>query len=177
MYDMHKLLTMAATAALLMACAPVAPAQYHSPHESTSIEVGGHKVTITYGRPSLHGRKMIGEHEPYGKVWRTGADQCTTIETGAALDINGLKVPKGKYGLFTIPDRDSWTLIISKNADQWGAFSYKESEDLGRTKLQVAKLGSPVEEFTISMTPAAGGFTLKLSWQDVEATVPVKAAP
>lgn len=175
---MHRLLTIAATGALLLACAHLAPAQYHSPHESTSIEVGGHKVTITYGRPSLHGRKMIGEHEPYGKVWRTGADQCTTIETDADLDINGLKVPKGKYGLFTIPDPDSWTLIISKNANQWGAFSYKESEDLGRTKMRVSKLGSAVEEFTISMTPAGGdAFTLKLSWQDVEVSVPVKVAP
>ncbi len=176
---MHKLLMIAATGALILTCAHLAPAQpYHSPHESTSIEVGGHKVTITYGRPSLHGRKMIGEHEPYGTVWRTGADQCTTIETDVDLDINGLRVPKGKYGLFTIPDPDSWTLIISKNANQWGAFSYKEAEDLGRTKMQVSKLGSPVEEFTISMTPAGGNaFTLKLSWQDVEVRVPVKVAP
>jgi len=178
MYDMPKLLSIAATSALILGCAQLAPAQYHSPHESTSIEVGGHKVTITYGRPSLHGRKMIGEHEPYGKVWRTGADQCTTIETNADLDINGLTVPKGTYGLFTIPEPDSWTLILSKNAKQWGAFSYKESEDLGRTKMKVSKLSSPVEEFTISMTPAgSNAFALKLSWQDVEASVPVNVAP
>lgn len=178
MYHMPKLLTIAATGALILGWANVAPAQYKSPHESTSIEIAGHKITITYGRPSLHGRKMIGEHEPWGKVWRTGADQCTTIETSADLDINGLKVPKGTYGLFTIPEPESWTLIISKNAKQWGAFSYKESEDLGRTKMQVAKLSSPVEEFTISMTQAgANAFTLKLTWQDVEVSVPVKVAP
>ena len=175
---MPKLLTIVTAGALVLAYTNLAPAQYHSPHESTSIEVAGHKVTITYGRPSLHGRKMIGEHEPYGKVWRTGADQCTTIETDTDLDINGLKVPKGKYGLFTIPEPDSWTLILSKNANQWGAFSYKESEDLGRTKMQVGKLGLPVEEFTISMKPAgSNAFTLKLSWQDVEASVPVKVTP
>jgi hypothetical protein len=173
---MHKLIEIAATSALLFGLATLAPAQYKSPHESTSVDVGGHKITITYGRPSLHGRKMIGEHEPYGKVWRTGADEATTIETDADLDINGLKVPKGKYGLFTIPQPDSWMLIISKNAKQWGAFSYKESEDVGRTKLHVTKLNSPVEEFTISMTPAGDGFTLKLAWQDVEASVPVKVA-
>ena len=173
---MLKPIVIAATSALLFGLATLAPAQYKSPHESTSVEVGGHKVTITYGRPSLHGRKMIGEHEPYGKVWRTGADECTTIETDAELDINGLKVPKGKYGLFTIPQPDSWTLIISKNAKQWGAFSYKESEDVGRSKMTVSKLSSPVEEFTISMTPAGDGFTLKLTWQDVEASVPVKVA-
>jgi hypothetical protein len=173
---MSKFTEIVATGVLLFGLAVIAPAQFKSPHESASVDVGGHKVTITYGRPSLHGRKMIGEHEPYGKVWRTGADECTTIETDADLDINGLKVPKGTYGLFTIPGPDSWTLIISKNAKQWGAFSYKESEDVGRTKMQISKLGSPVEEFTISMTPAGGGFTLKLAWQDVEASVPVKIA-
>ena len=175
---MSKITTLTAISGLFFGLVTVTPAQYKSPHESTSIDVGGHKVTITYGRPSLHGRKMIGEHEPYGKVWRTGADQCTTIETDADLDINGLKVPKGTYGLFTIPEPDAWTLILSKNAKQWGAFSYKESEDLGRSKMHVAKLSSPVEEFTISMAPSGGnGFTLKLSWQDVEASVPVKVGP
>ena len=162
--------------ALFFGLVTIAAAQYKSPHESTSVDVGGHKITITYGRPSLHGRKMIGEHEPYGKVWRTGADECSTIQTDADLDINGLKVPKGTYGLFTIPEADSWTLIISKNAKQWGAFSYKESEDVGRTKMHVSKANSPVEEFTISMTPAGDGFTLKLAWENVEASVPVKVA-
>ncbi len=175
MDHMPKLMTIAATGVLIFGLANVAPAQYKSPHESTSVEAGGHKITITYGRPSLHGRKMIGEHEPYGKVWRTGADQCSTIETDADLDINGLKVPKGTYGLFTIPEADSWTLIISKNAKQWGAFTYKESEDVGRTKMHVTKLSSPLEEFTISMTPSGSdAFTLKLAWQDVEASLPVK---
>jgi hypothetical protein len=175
---MLKLIEIAATSALLFGFATLAPAQYKSPHESTSVDVGGHKVTITYGRPSLHGRKMIGEHEPYGKVWRTGADEATTIETDADLDINGLKVPKGTYSLFTIPEPDSWTLIINKVAKQWGAFDYEKhaSEDVGRTKLHVTKLSSPVEEFTISMTPSGDGFTLKLAWQDIEASVPVKVA-
>lgn len=175
---MLKLIEIAATSALLFGFATLSPAQYKSPHESTSVDLGGHKITITYGRPSLHGRKMIGEHEAYGKVWRTGADEATTIETGADLDINGLKVPKGTYSLFTIPEPDSWTLIINKVAKQWGAFDYEKhaSEDVGRTKLHVTKLSSPVEEFTISMAPAGDGFTLKLAWQDVEASVPVKVA-
>src|SRR5438445_11219235 len=103
-----------------------------SPHESTSITINGHKITITYGRPYLRGRKMIGDHEPYGKVWRTGADEATTIHTDADLDINGLKVPKGVYALFTIPKENSWTLIINKTAKQWGAFTYKEATDQGR---------------------------------------------
>ena len=174
---MPKLLTLTVAGALIFGLAATASAQYKSPHESTSLKVGDHKITITYGRPSLHGRKMIGEHDPYGKVWRTGADEATTIETDADLDINGLKVPKGIYSLFTIPEPNSWTLIVNKVAKQWG-LSHKDSDDFGRTKMQVSPLTAPVEEFTISMTPAgANGFTLKLTWQDFEASVPVKVAP
>ena len=146
-----------------------------SPHESTSITVNGHKITITYGRPYLRGRKMIGDHEPYGKVWRTGADEATTLETDADLDINGLRVPKGTYGIFTIPNADKWTLLVSKNAKQWGAFSYKEAEDLGRTDMKVSKAGSPVEQFTITLTPeGSNGALLKMAWDTVEASVPIK---
>src|SRR5579872_3003301 len=168
-----------ATAALLsFSLVSMAPGQERkSPHDSTSVEVGGHKVTITYGRPYLKGRKMIGDHEPYGKVWRTGADEATTLETDVDLDINGLKVPKGTYALFTVPNPNAWTLIVNKTAKQWGAFNYKEGDDLGRTQMKVTKLSSPVEQFTIEMTPAGGhGFTLKMKWQDVEASVPVKTA-
>ena len=178
MVYMPKMTTLTAAGALFFGLVAATQAQYKSPHESTSAEVGGHKITITYGRPSLHGRKMIGEHEPYGKVWRTGADECATLETDTDLDINGLKVPKGIYGLFTIPEPNSWTLILSKNAKQWGAFTYKQSEDLGRTQMHVTKLSSPVEEFTITMTPSGGNsFTLKLAWQDVAASVPVTVNP
>ena len=146
-----------------------------SPHESTSITVNGHKITITYGSPYLRGRKMIGDHEPYGKVWRTGADEATTLETDADLDINGLRVPKGTYGIFTIPNADKWTLLVSKNAKQWGAFSYKEAEDLGRTDMKVSKAGSPVEQFTITLTPeGSNGALLKMAWDTVEASVPIK---
>jgi hypothetical protein len=146
-----------------------------SPHESTSADIGGHKITITYGRPSLHGRKMIGDHEPYGKVWRTGADEATTLETDADLDINGLKIPKGKYALFTIPNADSWTLTVNKTAKQWGAFSYKEADDLGRVPMNVSQSSAPVEQFTITLVPAGSdSATLKMEWANIVATVPVK---
>ena len=106
---MQKFLLTASASLLILALTTLAPAQEprKSPHESTSIEVAGHKITITYGRPYLRGRKMIGDHEPYGKVWRTGADEATTIRTDADLDINGLKVPKGVYALFTVPKENS----------------------------------------------------------------------
>jgi hypothetical protein len=114
---------------------------------------------------------------PYGQVWRTGADEATTLETAVDLDINGLKVPKGTYALFTLPTANSWTLIVNKTAKQWGAFSYKESADLGRTEMQVSKSGSPVEQFTITLAAAgSNAATLKMAWETTVASVPVKLA-
>ena len=168
----------AAVAFLTLLTMATAQTPRKSPHESTSAEIDGHKITITYGRPSLRGRKMIGDHEPYGKVWRTGADEATTLETDADLDINGLKVPKGKYALFTLFTAESWTLIVNKTADQWGAFKYQEADDLGRVPMNVSKSSAPVEQFTITLVPAGdNSATLKMEWADVVASVPVKMAP
>lgn len=169
------LTTTAALAALVLAAILPAQQPRKSPHETTSIAVGGHKITITYGRPYMKGRKIFGGLEPYGKVWRTGADEATTLETDADLDINGLKVPKGKYALFTLPAENSWTLIVNKKAEQWGAFDYKASDDLGRVELNVSKSAQPIEQFTITLSPAGSdGVTLKLAWENTEARVPVK---
>jgi hypothetical protein len=156
----------------------IAPAQApKSPHETVSADIGGHKITITYGRPSVRGRKIMGGLVPYGQVWRTGADEATTFETDVDLDVNGLKVPKGKYGLFTLPSEGGWTLIINKTAKQWGAFNYKEADDLGRTKMQVAKANSPVEQFTITLTPyGSNGAALRLEWENTVATATLKPA-
>jgi hypothetical protein len=176
MNDMSKLLYTAATGLLICGIASLAPAQApKSPHDTVSADVGGHKITITYGRPSVRGRKIVGGLVPYGQVWRTGADEATTFETDVNLDINGLKVPKGKYGLFTLPSEDGWTLIINKTAKQWGAFNYKQADDLGRTKMQVSKSGSPVEQFTIALTPAgSSAATLKLEWENTVASATLK---
>ena len=178
MNDMPKLLLTAAAGLLICGAASLLPAQTpKSPHEDVSAELGGHKITITYGRPSMRGRKIMGGLVPYGKVWRTGADEATTLETDVDLDINGLKVPKGKYALFTLPSPDGWTLIINKTAQQWGAFDYKEAADLGRTKMQVSKANSPVEQFTISLAPyGSNALALRLEWENTMATATVKVA-
>ena len=175
---MLKLLTATAGIFILgLATTSLAQEPRKSPHESTSIDIGGHKITITYGRPYMHGRKIMGGLVPDDAVWRTGADEATTMETDADLDIDGLKVPKGTYALFTIPNPKSWTLIVNKTAKQWGAFKYKEADDLGRTKMKVSKSGSPVEQFTITLTPAgASAATLKMEWEHTIAIVPVKVA-
>src|SRR6266496_1925585 len=130
---MRKLLLSAMAGALFLALTVTGAAQQRkSPHEQTSLNVGAAKITITYGRPYMRGRKIFGGLEAYGKVWRTGADEATTLETSADVDIAGLKVPKGTYALFPIPGENGWKLIVNKTAKQWGAFDYKEADDLGR---------------------------------------------
>lgn len=152
--------------------------QRKSPHETISATLGGKKITISYGRPYLKGRKAVGGSlVPYGEVWRTGADEATKLTTDADLMIGKLRVPKGSYALFTLPGKEGWTLIVNKKADQWGAFNYSQSDDLGRTPLTVKQLSSPVEEFTMALQPKSGdSVLLTLEWENTEASTTISAA-
>ena len=129
-----------------------------SPHETASIDLGGKPVTITYGRPYLKGRKVGGQVAPFGKVWRLGADEATKITVPAKATIgSGLALEPGSYALFAITSEQKWTMVVNKVADQWGAFDYDQSKDLGRFELPVEKLSAPVEEFTISLEKQGSG--------------------
>jgi Protein of unknown function (DUF2911) len=110
----------------------------------------GVAVTIDYHQPSAKGRKMLGGINPYGEVWRTGANATTTIELSANAKIEGQAVPKGKYGLYTIPGETEWTIIINKGI-KWGAYDYTDKEDVVRVKVKPSKTASFVETFTISI--------------------------
>lgn len=141
-----------------------------SPHETTKGTVGGAAVTIEYGRPSMKGRSIMGGLVPYGKVWRTGADEATTLTTDKPITIGDLAVPAGKYTLYTVPGEQEWTLVVNKQTGQWGT-QYDEKQDLGRTKMKVTALPAPVEQFTI----AIDGGMLKMSWERTQASVPIAA--
>jgi Protein of unknown function (DUF2911) len=143
-----------------------------SPHETTSGVIAGNKITIEYGRPYKKGRDIFGGLEPLGKVWRTGADEATTLTTGKDLMIGDIHVPAGTYGLFTIPDKGKWMLVLNKTAKQWGAFDYDAKQDLGRTAMQVKTLDAPVEQLLIEIVPTGGSDgTLKITWDRTEASV------
>ena len=168
----YKLAPVCAAAALLSL--PGSAQQRISPHEKTSATIDGKKITIEYGRPYMKGRKIFGGLEPLGKVWRAGADEATTLTTDADLTIGSLKVPKGQYALFIIPETSKWTLVVNKVANQWGAFSYDQSKDLGRTEMKFATAGSPLEQFTISIEPAGPKHAiLKMAWERVVATADI----
>ena len=148
-----------------------------SPHEQVSAVFDGKKVTIDYGRPLKKGREIFGKLVPFGEVWRTGADEATTITTEANLNIGGLKLPKGTYSLFTLPTEKEWTLIVNKNAKQWGAYSYDAKQDLGRAKMTVTAAAAPVEQLTITLDADGKGKagTLKLAWDKTVASIAVSA--
>jgi hypothetical protein len=111
-----------------------------SPPASAENTVNGVKIKIDYHSPKVKDRIIWGGLERYDKVWRTGANEATTIEVSEDVKIGKNTMPKGKYALFTIPKKgDTWTVIINKEADQWGAFSYKDSEDLFRFDVPVER--------------------------------------
>jgi len=144
-----------------------------SPHEQTSATFDGKKVTIEYGRPYKKGREIFGGLVPWDKVWRTGADEATILTSDADLMIVSMHVPKGSYSLFTIPEKQSWTLIVNKVAKQWGAFKYEESQDLGRIKMTVSE-GPDIEQFTIGINNACGNRgSITMKWDKPIATIPV----
>ena len=146
-----------------------------SPHETTELTLNGKKITVTYGRPSMKGRKVVGDKlVPFGQVWRTGADEATVLKTEADLTIGDLAVPKGSYAIFTLPSESGWKLIVNKVAEQWGAFSYDKKQDLGRVDMKVDKTSGPVEQFTISLAKSGAGGVIKMDWENTSASVDFK---
>jgi hypothetical protein len=152
----------------------VSAQRYTSPPTSASAVIGGDHITIDYYAPSAHGRKIMGNLVPYDEVWCTGANWATKITTEADLDINGLKVPKGSYSIWTLPNEKQWMLIVNKQTGQFH-LNYDESQDLGRVKMNLKSLASPVETFKIALesTGAANKGTLSLLWETTDAWVPI----
>jgi len=157
-----------------LALASVASAQrYTSPPASVAAVIGGDHITIDYYAPSMHGRKIMGNLVPYGEVWCTGANWATKITTEADLDINGLKVPKGSYSIWTLPNEKQWILIINKQTGQFH-LNYDESQDFARVKMNLKTLSAPVETFKIELAPTSGNSgTLSLLWENTDAWVPI----
>src|ERR1700722_16744771 len=107
------------------------------------------KVSITYSRPNAKGRAIFGAMEPYGQVWRTGANYATRIKLSDSIRIAGHPVAAGEYSLFTIPGPQQWTIILNKTVEQWGAYSYDSTKDLLRFTVPAARPDKTVETFTI----------------------------
>lgn len=123
-----------------------------SPPVKVKKEINGVNIEINYHAPSVRDRAIWGDLVPYDQVWRTGANNATTFEVDKDVKIGKEKVPAGKYALFTIPKKgEPWVLILNKEADQWGAYNYKDSEDLLRVDVETKRLLEMKEQMTFEI--------------------------
>lgn len=160
-------------AAALLGTSPLLAARL-SPHETISSVIDKNRVTIVYGRPyskdpkTGETRKIWGTLVPYGKPWRTGADEATLFITEHPLAFGDVTIPAGAYTLFTSPTATGGTLIFNKELGQWG-LHYDPTQDFATVELKVSPLDHSVDQFTIALdkNPAGGG-TIKLMWENTQ---------
>ena len=143
-----------------------------SPRDSVFLSIDTGVVTVNYSRPSMRGRRILGELVPYDRVWRTGANQATHLRTTLDITMGGVPVPRGTYTLWSLPSRTGWKIILNKQTGQWGT-QYDERQDLARFDASRATLPVAAETLTVSLesTGKASGL-LKLVWEQTALTVP-----
>jgi len=179
---MNQIKSLLVVAALVVAALPVMAQQKRtSPHETVSSVIDGNRVSVTYGRPYTknpktgEAREIWGELVPYGKIWRTGADEATIFIIQKPIAIGDVTVPAGAYTLWMLPKEDgSAKLIINKQIGQWGvgSGSYDEKQDLARVDLKKGVTPNTADQFTIVIAKnQPGGGVIKLMWDNVQFTV------
>jgi len=171
---MKKVLTFVLLAASLTtgisACGQDNKEAKPSPLTKATGKAGSATITIDYSAPSVKGRKVFGELVPFGKVWRAGANEATAFEVDADVKVEGQSLPKGKYGLFIIPNENEWTIIFNKTWNQWGSFRYKQEDDVLRVKVKPGKSASLTE--VLSYTVSNG--TVTITWENTTASFKVQ---
>jgi len=147
-----------------------------SPPATAKCDLGGGKsITVDYSSPRVKGRKIFGAIVPYGEPWRTGANEATTFVTTGEAMVGGQHVPAGNYTLFTVPNKDKWSLIISKKTGEWGIPYPGADSDLLRVDMKASATAAPVENFTIAFDKGAKGCTLRMAWENTQASVDIGA--
>lgn len=130
-------------------------------------------LRLIYSRPQLNGRKVFGELQKFGDVWRLGANEATEIEFFKDVKINRAKIKKGRYTLYCIPYRNKWTLIVNRDTDIWGAFNYNQLKDVVRMDVPIIKTDT-TEVLTIIFEKSATGANMQMYWDDVKAVLPIE---
>lgn len=141
-----------------------------SPPAVAEGTIDGAKIKIDYSAPSAKGRKMLGGIEKFGEVWRTGANEATVFEIDKNVKIEGKDLAAGKYELFTIPGEKEWVVIFQKYGKQWGAYGYKESNDVLRVTVKAGKSDAFVETFNIAVDKN----NVVLKWENTAVAFAVK---
>ncbi|MES3630650.1 MAG: DUF2911 domain-containing protein [Longimonas sp.] len=149
-----------------------------SPNAEVHQTIGTTDVQVTYGRPSVRGRTIFGDLVPYGEVWRTGANEATTITFANDMHVEGERVEAGTYALFTIPaDDDTWTLVLNAVANQWGAYNYDAEEDVLRTDVMPYEADTFREQMSFSFEAVSDtSATLLMHWADTALPVELSVA-
>jgi hypothetical protein len=147
-----------------------------SPPQTIKQDFGISSIELSYSRPGVKGRKVFGDLVPYGKVWRTGANNATTIAFADDVTIGEKKVPAGKYGLLTIPDKDNWTIIISKETTVTSPADYKQESDMVRVNVKPMTLKDKMETFTMQFANVKPSTCeLQMMWENTAVALPISA--
>lgn len=154
------------------------PADRPSPLDSVTIRLDGGIVKICYGRPSSRGRTMVGgDAVPYGRLWRTGANEPTMIHTTVPISVAGVAVEPGTYSLYTVPGEDEWEIIVNRSISQWGHESrYTDqvrAQEVGRGTVSAGSTDGHVETFTIRAEGSGASTALILEWEGTRVRIPV----
>jgi hypothetical protein len=171
-----------AAAAADLACAPQsATTNRPSPYDSVTTTVGDAALKVCYGRPSARGRTMIGgDAVPFGRIWRTGANEPTIVHVARPVRLAGVLLEPGSYSLYTIPGEAEWTVILNRSISQWGHESRYTAEvqaqEVGRGTVPAERTDDHVETFTIRHHAAGTGDHLVLEWEHTRVRVPLARA-
>jgi hypothetical protein len=128
---------------------------------------------VIYSRPQKQGRKIFGELVEYGKLWRLGANEATEIEFYKDVRIGGKKISKGRYTLYAIVNETSWTMIVNKDTDVWGAFKYDTKKDVIRTEVTAQKTDEVVEAVSMFFEKSTNGINLIVAWEQIKVSLPI----
>lgn len=147
-----------------------------SPRQKVEQQFSISKISVDYGRPAVKGRKIFGSLVPYNQIWRAGANSSTKITFGQDVSFGGQKITAGTYGLYILPDAKNWKVILNKDAQSWGAYSYDEKLDVASVTVPV-KTTPKTEYFTISFVPnSEHEVSMVMAWDTVTTSVDIKPA-
>ncbi len=145
-----------------------------SPTQTIQQDFGLSYIELIYSRPAAKDRKVFGDLVPYGKLWRTGANEATRLTFKSSVEIGGKKIDTGTYVLYTIPNEQSWEIIINRGVNNWGINGYKESEDIVRYTVPVIKTSTKIEIFTVQFANIKPeSCELQLMWEKQAIAIPI----
>lgn len=151
----------------------VTPRPRTSPIAVASFKKPSIYIKAVYGQPMKRGREVFGDLEPYGQVWRTGANEATEITTTKDVRVGNKTLKAGTYTLFSVPEKDKWKIIFNSDLGQWGAFKYDPTKDVLITEVPVTQSAELYEAFTIKFDETRTGADMMMAWDKTKVLVPL----